>query len=357
MSNRMPRLLFFNINGSGLGHLSRCLAYARRLKGRADVVFFSLASALEIIHDMGFEADYFVSEYWSNSHISAWNSELAVRVGLMLEELQPDAVLFDGTWPFHGLMDACKARKVPLRIWSNRGLHKKDFAPVPVSEREFDLVIQPGELGTGFNVERASRPGRKVATPPVTLLRDDELMSREAARDALGLEADGRYVLLSLGPGNLKQVDDIASGLIAEFQNQGFDVVWAKAPITVDDVDVPDSVREIAVYPLVRYMRAFDAFAGAAGYNTCCEVAQSGVPSLIVPNTMVADDQLSRANMLSAHAPVIVSACESRAEQSKAILQLLAATASQQTNGDLDLRGADYVADEILSLINAGGAR
>ena len=356
MNDALPRLLFFNINGSGLGHLSRCLAYARRLKGRAEVVFFSLASALEIIHDMGFEADYFVSEYWSNSHISAWNNELAVRVGLMLEELQPDAVLFDGTWPFHGLMDSCRTRKVPLRIWSNRGLHKKDFAPVPVSESEFDLVIRPGELGTGFNVERVPRPGRKVATPPVTLLRDDELLSREAARDALGLEADGRYVLLSLGPGNLKRVDDIGAGLIAEFQNQGFDVVWAKAPITVEDVEVPDSVRQIAVYPLVRYMRAFDAFAGAAGYNTCCEVAQSGVPSLIVPNTMVADDQLTRAGMLSAHAPVVVSPCDSRAEQSKAVLQLLAVTEAPQTGTELDLRGADYVADEILSLIDAGAS-
>ena len=356
MNDVLPRLLFFNINGSGLGHLSRCLAYARRLKGRAEVVFFSLASALEIIHDMGFEADYFVSEYWSNSHISAWNNELAVRVGLMLEELQPDAVLFDGTWPFHGLMDACRTRKVPLRIWSNRGLHKKDFAPVPVSESEFDLVIRPGELGTEFNVEREPRPGRKVATPPVTLLRDDELLSREAARDALGLEADGRYVLLSLGPGNLKRVDDIGAGLIAEFQNQGFDVVWAKAPITVEDVEVPDSVRQVAVYPLVRYMRAFDAFAGAAGYNTCCEVAQSGVPSLIVPNTMVADDQLTRAGMLSAHAPVVVSPCDSRTEQSKAVLQLLAVTETPQTGTELDLGGADYVADEILSLIDAGAS-
>ena len=42
--NRLPRVLFFNFNGSGMGHMNRCLLYARRLRGRAEPVFFSLAS-------------------------------------------------------------------------------------------------------------------------------------------------------------------------------------------------------------------------------------------------------------------------------------------------------------------------
>ena len=146
MTTGLPRILFFNINGSGLGHLSRCLAYARRMQGRATAVFFSLASAIETIHDMGFEADYFVSEFWSRSHMNAWNRELAVRFGLMLEEVRPVAVVFDGEWPFHGFMNACDIHGVPFRVWSNRGLHKKDFDPVPVRESAFDLVIRTGEI-------------------------------------------------------------------------------------------------------------------------------------------------------------------------------------------------------------------
>ena len=215
MSDALPRILFFNINGSGMGHLSRCLAYARRMKDRARPVFFSLASAIEIIEDMGFEADYFVSEFWTRSHINAWNRELAVRFGLMLEEVRPAAVVFDGTWPFHGFMDACDAYGVPVRVWSNRGLHKADFEPVPVEEAAFDLVIEPGEVGAVFAVERSEAPGRRVVTPPVTLLRGEELLARAAARDALGLARDGRYALFSLGPGNLKDVGEIGRGLAA----------------------------------------------------------------------------------------------------------------------------------------------
>jgi UDP:flavonoid glycosyltransferase YjiC (YdhE family) len=351
MKSDLPRVLFLNINGSGLGHLSRCLAYARRLQGKARATFFSLASAIEIIEAMGFEADYFVSEFWSCSHISAWNRELAVRFGLMLEEVRPDAVLFDGTWPFHGFMDACDTRKVPVRVWSNRGLHKRDFPPVPVEETAFDLVIQPGEIGAEFAVQRDSRSGRKVLTPPVAVVRQEELLDRDEARKSLGLKRDGRYVLFSLGPGNLKKVGDIAERLISEFRGCGFDVVWALAPITVRDTPLPDGVIPVSVYPLVRYMRAFDAFAGAAGYNTCCEVLQSGVPSLLVPNAMVADDQARRANLVSRYAPVVVSPCDSAQEIQDVVCRLLQLDASVEQGPAIDLNGADRAADEILSLI------
>jgi UDP:flavonoid glycosyltransferase YjiC (YdhE family) len=356
LTDELPRILFFNINGSGLGHMSRCLAYARRLQGRARPVFFSLASAIEIIHDMGFEADYFVSEFWSRSHINAWNRELAVRTGLMLEEVRPAAVVFDGTWPFHGFMDACDAYDVPRRVWSNRGMHRKDFEPVPVKESAFDLVIQPGEIGAGFAIERAQRPGRKVTTPPVTLLKGGELLSRDDARDMLGLKRDGCYALFSLGPGNLKDVSDIARGLVQEIRGYGFTVVWARAPISIRDVALPDDVLQIAVYPLVRYMRAFDMFAGTAGYNTCCEVIQSGVPSLLVPNTMVADDQTRRAEMVSSYAPVVVSPCETSEERQEAVSRLLEIGGAPDGRRPIELDGAERAADEILALVGQKAA-
>jgi UDP:flavonoid glycosyltransferase YjiC (YdhE family) len=352
LTAEQPRILFFNINGNGIGHLSRCLAYARRMRGRARPVFFSLASAIEFIHDMGFEGDYFVSPFWSRSHVNAWNQELAVRFGLMLQEVKPAAVVFDGTWPFKGFMDACDAYGVPIRVWSNRGLHKAELGPVPVEESAFDLVIEPGEVGADYSVERAERPGRKVVTPPVTLLDCDELLDRQAARDALGLDPDGRYVLLSLGPGNLKDVSDIARRLIEEFRSRGFTVVCARGPISARDVPLSDGVLPISVFPLVRYMRAFDAFAGAAGYNTCCEVVQSRVPSLLVPNDLVADDQTIRAEMAARQAPVVVSPCETAEECRDAIVRLLEKSAAPAGKPTVALDGARRATAELLALVD-----
>jgi predicted glycosyltransferase len=227
---------------------------------------------------------------------------------------------------------------------------------VPVEESEFDLVLQPGEIGADFSVERAQQPGRKVTTPPVTLLRQGELLDRDEARDMLELERDGRYALFSLGPGNLKDVSDIARGLIEEMRGRGFTVAMAQVPISVRDVTLPDGVLPISVYPLSRCMRAFDVFAGAAGYNTCCEVIQAGIPSLLVPNTMLADDQARRAEMVARQAPVVVSPCETREERREAVARLLEIDDVPVGRPGIDLDGAERAADEILALVEQKAA-
>lgn len=347
----LPCVVFFNINGSGMGHLSTCLAYARRLRGRARPVFFSLASAIEIIHDMGFEADYFVSRFWSRASAWAWDQQLALRLGLLFERVRPEVVVFDGTWPYRGLLHAARAYGVPKLVWSNLVLYKSTMRAVPVSEENFDLVIRLGELGTTYEVEQEGPGTRKVIVPPVTLLNEDELLGRHEAREALALERDGRYALFSLGPGNLKDVSGIGHGLLAEVKARGYQVVWARAPISLKDVALPEGVTAITRYPLVRYLRAFDVFVGAAGYNTCCEVVQAGVPSLLVPNALLADDQPRRARMISEHAPVVVSACETADERRSAVTRLLDTARVPAPESGIDLRGAKWAADEILALV------
>src|SRR5690606_3452299 len=127
-------------------------------------------------------------EAWSRSESNAWNRELLVRFGLLLEEVRPAVAVFDGTWPFQGFLDACDAYGVPRRVWSRRGLHRPGLGIVPIDERRFDLVIEPGELGTELTVVREKPPGRKVRTPPIAMLDDGELLDRTAAREALGLD-------------------------------------------------------------------------------------------------------------------------------------------------------------------------
>jgi UDP:flavonoid glycosyltransferase YjiC (YdhE family) len=348
-------VVLFNINGSGMGHMSTCLAYANRLRGRARPVFFSLTSAMEAIHDMGFEGDYLVSRFWSRATAWAWDRQLALRLGMLFERVRPQAVVFDGTWPYRGLREAAAVYGVPRMVWSDLVLYKNNRPDVPVRETEFDLVIHLGEIGSAFSVQRNESPGRKVTIPPVTLLKNDELLERAAARDALGLAREGRYALFSLGPGNLKNVAAIGRGLIHEVRERGYSVVWARTPISARDVGLPHGVVPVSAYPLARYMRAFDVFVGAAGYNTCCEVLQAGVPTLFVPNTLVADDQTRRAERVAGAAPAVVSACETAEQRADAVERLLAlAGASQPAAAAFDMSGAERAADEIMALIDSG---
>jgi hypothetical protein len=225
---------------------------------------------------------------------------------------------------------------------------------VPVSEDNFDLVIRMGELGARFSVEQESVPGRRVTIPPFTMLKDEELLSRDAARNALGLSRHGRYALFSLGPGNLKDISGIGNGLITEITRRGFTAVWTRPPISVRDVPLPANVMPITVFPLVRVMRAFDVFIAAAGYNTCAEVLQARVPTLFVPNTQVNDDQIRRAEKLAEVIPAVVSPCETAEQRADAINRLVSVSGSEWTaTTQFDLCGAEYAADEILRLIKS----
>lgn len=354
----VPRILFFNVNGSGMGHLNRCLAYARRMKGRAQPFFFSLASAMEIIEEMDFEGDYFVSHYWSESSSFAWNSELAVRFGLLLERVRPDAVVFDGTWPFQGFLAACEAYGSPALVWSNRGLLKEGTTSVPVDENLFDLVIQPGELGADRLVSALAGGGKKVQVPPICLLEPEELLSRDQARQALGLPVDGRFVLFSLGPGNLKDVAGIGQGLNRCFEATSFQVVWARPPISVRDVELPAGVIPLSVYPLARYLQAFDAYVGAAGYNSCCELVQSGIPALLVPNEQLADDQMRRARMVAELIPAVVSPCQTEDQRQRTVEELLRRIGDvSMSRPAISMNGAALAAEKILALIDVKRGR
>jgi UDP:flavonoid glycosyltransferase YjiC (YdhE family) len=348
-------VVLMNINGNGMGHMSTCLAYANRLRGRARPVFFSLASAIDVINDMGFEADYLVSRFWSRASAWNWDQELSQRLGMMFERVRPQVVLFDGTWPYRGLLHAASAYGVQRLVWSNLTLYKEDMHEVPVREDNFDLVIKLGELGSHFSVDRESMPGRSVTIPPFTMLQDEDLLSRDAACDALGLDRGGRYVLFSLGPGNLKDISDIGRGLVDEVMQRGYTAVWARAPISATDVSLPDGVIQIRQFPLLKVLRAFDFGVAAAGYNTCCEVIQSRMPTLFVPNTKVNDDQAARARLVAQAIPAVVSPCETPEQRADAVARLLAIRTSVMTDAPtIDLRGAEHAADEILALIDNG---
>jgi predicted glycosyltransferase len=116
-------------------------------------------------------------------------------------------------------------------------------------------------------------------------------------------------------------------------------------------MQLPDDVMSISVYPLARYMRAFDVFVGAAGYNTCCEVVQSAVPSLLVPNPMAADDQARRAEIASRYAPVVVFDRDTPDDRHAAVSRLLECCGQPPDRPTVQLEGAERAADEIISLV------
>lgn len=285
--------LFFPINGSGLGHLTRCLAYARHLPKDWDISFFTLSPLIRPILDMGFRAEYFVSPFWSAVNSKSWNGELAFRLGLYLEEIQPQVLIFDGTWPFHGLKHAILSYKRPIKlVWSRRGLLKEDSNEAAEQIKFFNLVMSPGELcGDCADNENI--------LPPVTIFDESELLDRETALKHLKLDINKKYILFTLGSGNLKNMDELSRLLLNHILEAGYTPVWLRSPLSVNEVSVPPGVLLIDTYPIASLLKAFDGVIGAAGYNTCYENACAGVPTLFIPNEKLVDNQLKRAECLA----------------------------------------------------------
>ena len=73
------------------------------MRNKAQCSFFSLASAIEYIEEMGFAADYFVSPFWSCKSAYDWNTELAIRFGMMLEQDVPEVAVLLASGRFKAL--------------------------------------------------------------------------------------------------------------------------------------------------------------------------------------------------------------------------------------------------------------
>ena len=118
---------------------------------------------------------------------------------------------------------------------------------------------------------------------------------------------------------------------------------------------MPAGGIRISQLPLLRIMRAYDFCVAAAGYNTCCEVIPSRVPTLFVPNTEVNDDQTPRAHLVAQAVPAVVSPCETPEQRADAVARLLANRSHVIPDAPMiDVRGAEHAADEILALIING---
>ena len=59
--SRTPRILFTTSNGTGLGHLTRSMAIARRLARRVEPLFLTLSAAAPVVERMGFPVEYVAS--------------------------------------------------------------------------------------------------------------------------------------------------------------------------------------------------------------------------------------------------------------------------------------------------------
>jgi predicted glycosyltransferase len=282
-----------------MGHLTRLMAYARRLQGDLESHFISLSQAVGVVRAFGMAYEYLPSSGASGLTPRDWNTVFVARVRETLERIQPDIVVFDGTYPYAGIAKIREAEPAPIWVWSRRGMwrpdHDRERASTQAGKsRWFDAVLEPGEFAAEYDRgATAKQAADRVA--PVTLLDPHELADRAEARQALGLPAEEPLALVSLGAGNINDTSGDVGAVTQALRKLGVGICVARSQIGVAS-SVPADIYQVRHFPLSEYSRAFDVSVSAAGYNSFHELLRFGVPTLFVPNAQTSlDDQSARA--------------------------------------------------------------
>lgn len=306
------RYLFLPINGVGLGHLTRALAVARRLREAtpaAEIAFLTTSIGVPLVHRAGFHCHHIPPARLAGKDVTKaeWNRLFFSGIENVLALYKPGVLIFDGSAPYVGLQRIIRSYRRIRYAWIKRGLYKTGVNQEALQEqmRLFDLVITPSELG---DARRATGHQPKIVqVPPISLLDPSELLDRSAARTALRLSPDSRCAYVQLGAGNINGIVDMQDQIVRTLKEMGFQVVLGQSPISLQTTRNTAADQVIIEYPNSVYFNAFDLAVLAGGYNSVCEAVYLGLASIFVPNTATgADDQLARVREAAKHGPYAV---------------------------------------------------
>lgn len=354
----MPSVLLVSSNGAGMGHLTRLLAYARRMPEGTRLHVLSLSQAVPVVGTEGIPWEYLPSQGASGLRPGVWRRLFAERVSELLSRLEPDVLVFDGTHPYRGLDVALAAHPHTRAVWSRRGMWRRGRNVDQLDKSAwFDAVVEPGDLAAAADRGASATASGATRVRPVTLVDEDGLTARDTARAALGLPTDRPMALVSLGAGNINSTDDEVGAAATALRARGVDVC-VTAPSIAERAYGGDDVHLVRHFPLSEHFAAFDVAVAAAGYNSFHESLRLGVPTLFVPNQHTSlDDQARRARhaaeqgwaltadtLTDGAAPALVGTLLERADQ-------LAASARAADPGN----GAADAAAEILRVAALAG--
>ncbi len=314
------RVLFYAVNGLGLGHVSRLLAIARalrRLRPDAQCLFLTGSEADWIIYREGFASFKVPSR--SARATAQLDPALHVRTvqsvtWSLITAFDPHVLVVD-TFPGGTLQEL-----VPLLRWPIKKVfvfreQRPDLAGDSYLQHLlglYQLIIVPhcpGELQVPLP---STVPA--VWSGPILARERGEALSREQAELVLGLPhaGDRPRLYINFGGGGDPEVAYLVrTAIAAAALVPAYLPVLAPGPLARDEMDLPRGVTLVHHYPMVDCLAAFDVALSAAGYNTTHELLHHGLPAVLIPVVKGLDDQPARVARAMAAGAVLSAEADS----------------------------------------------
>ncbi len=355
-------VVLFPTNGVGMGHYSRMFALAMALKRKRqdlEIVFFTTNYVIHPIYAEGMTCYHLPNRSkFDGMEARVWNQQCEDLLANIFTVHRPSVFIFDGAYPYRGMLNAIKTREEALRIWVRRINRKgKDNAPAD-SYKHFDRIVVPGDLIEANMEDLAKWPIEEIVmTPPLLSISRSDIKERGELRSRLGIPEESTVALVSLGAGEINDIGNLRDFVIDGLTGRGVFVIIADSMLKpMKKKYVHEKVRVVQSFPIMRNRGCFDFAVIAGGYNSVHECILLRLPSIIVPNFETSrDDQPGRAGKAAETGGAIVVEEADREIMELALDRICdddvrAGMAQRLVMNYVD-DGADSLAEEIFSSI------
>ena len=354
--------VLFPTNGVGMGHFARMYALALALKRKdptLEVVFFTTNYVLHPLYAEGITSYHFPNrKKFNKMGAKTWNSQCEEMLANVFSVHNPSIFVFDGAYPYRGMLNAIKTRVGVTRVWIRRITRKgKDSAPVD-SYSHFDKIVIPGDLIEPDMEDIAKWPVDEInLTSPMLSVSRSDLNPTGELRAKLGIPSEATVCLVSLGAGEINDIKDLRKFVLDQLIDRGIYAIIADSMLKpMKSRFDSDKVRVIQSFPIMRSRNCFDFAIIAGGYNSVNECLHLRLPSVIIPNEETSrDDQPGRADKAADIGGAIVVEKADRGLLSLAIDRIcnddIRAEMAQRLVLNIPEDGADSLAESLISSI------
>jgi UDP-N-acetylglucosamine:LPS N-acetylglucosamine transferase len=296
-----PTIILATSNGVGMGHLARASAIALALKEYANPIIVSMAGGIaEIPEFMGIRCEYIPGRDRMWMSREKWDEYLRDRLLALVDETGARVMSFDGVVPYPGVIAAKVSHPKLALVWVRRGLWQKkpQRFVLGLQSQMMDYIVEPGDFARAYDFGPTAERKDARLTSSVSLFQKDTALSRDEARNVLGLDLNRPAVLVQLGTGDSDVNEKMTAALSGLLGWKDLQVILTKQPLDKDGKSLAPTgldIRVVRHFPLARVLHAFDASVCATGYNGVHELLPAQVPTVFVSNIRGTDDQEARA--------------------------------------------------------------
>lgn len=296
------KVVFYGINGQGLGHIARLLNIAGVLK--------ELVNALDMKAEFSFlttsEASHIITDFpvYKIPSLKVFdNPNYRIRdqithgrffVSNLFASLRPDVVIMDTTpvgafGEFMLIRDFCTTK-----VFINRhsAMSGEPENPKNNALNMYDLILTPDHPDHHLKYYFPSTINANVFTDVIHGFRRDLALERDAVRSYFGVEEDQKLVYISAGGGGdigaEEQLDILYNALK---HRRDIKFLFGYGPLYRGRIIYNDHIIPYTGDNIRQFFLGIDASICAAGYNTYEELLAAGIPTLFYSQVKQMDRQ------------------------------------------------------------------